>query len=185
MKERMTAKLEIIMGNMFSGKTSELIRRLKRHKVIGHEVLVINSEKDSRNKGSVLQTHDRETFECLKICNLLDVVESEEYKSARVVAIDEAQFFKNLHEFVKVALKDKKHVILAGLDGDYKQETFGELLTLIPLADEVTKLTAMCMDCMDGTAGPFTKRRTISTCASIQELIGGGEIYKAVCRNHL
>ena len=167
---------------MFSGKTSELIRRLKRHKVVGHSVLVINSGKDTRNRGNVLQTHDKDTFDCLKTYNLLEVLESDLYKKTKVVAIDEAQFFENLKTFTKVALSDKKHVILAGLDGDFRQETFGELLTLIPLADEVTKLTAMCMDCMDGTVGPFTKRTILG---SVQELVGGGDMYKAVCRNHL
>jgi thymidine kinase len=104
------------------------------------------------------------------------------YKNAKVIAIDEAQFFNNLRFFVEEAMKDNKHVILTGLDGDFQQRVFGELLLMIPLADDVTKLKALCMDCMDGTLGPFTKR-TISN--SLQELVGDSSIYRAVCRKHL
>ena len=178
----MCGKLEIIMGGMFSGKSSELIRRLKRHRVIGDRILVINSIKDTRNEDSVLQTHDKETFECIKTDNLLVVTTHERYKNAKVIAVDEAQFFDNIRFFVEEAMKDKKHVILAGLDGDFRQHVFGELISVIPLADEVTKLKALCMECMDGTLGPFTKR-TISN--SIQELVGDSTIYRAVCRKHL
>lgn len=178
----MGAKLEIIMGSMFSGKTSELIRRLKRHRVIGDKVLVINSKKDVRNESDVLQTHDKSTFECLKTNDLSDVVHTQMYFDATVVAIDESQFFEGLRPFVEQALGDYKHVILAGLDGDFRQRVFGELLALIPLADDVTKLTALCMKCMNGTLGPFTKRTVID---AKQELIGDCESYRAVCRRHL
>lgn len=178
----MCAKLEIIMGNMFSGKTSELIRRLKRHRAIGDRVVVINSKKDTRNESEVLQTHDKSTFECVKTDNLMSVVETDEYHHAQVVAVDEAQFFVGLRPFVERALKEEKHVILAGLDGDFRQRVFGELLELIPLADDVTKLKALCMRCMDGTLGPFTKR-TVKN--DKQELIGEADTYRAVCRMHL
>jgi len=176
------SKLEIIMGNMFSGKTSELIRRIKRHHIIGDRVLVINSGTDTRNEASVLQTHDKVTFECIKTNNLFEVSTCQQYQSAKVIAVDEVQFFSNLRFFVEHAMEDKKHVILTGLDGDYQQQVFGELLSVIPLADEVTKLSAMCMECLDGTLGPFTKR--IVTC-SHQELVGDSNSYRAVCRKHL
>jgi thymidine kinase len=178
----MCAKLEIIMGSMFSGKTSELIRRLKRHQVIHDNVLVINSKKDIRNESSVLQTHDKSTFECVKTNNLMSVVGSDEYYNSDVIAVDEAQFFEGLRPFVEAALKEEKHVILAGLDGDFRQRVFGELLELIPLADDVTKLKALCMECMDGTLGPFTKR---TSSRMEQELIGECDVYRAVCRKHL
>jgi thymidine kinase len=178
----MPARLEIIMGNMFSGKTSELIRRLKRHSAIGDTVLVINSKKDVRNEGDFLQTHDRSTFDCLKTNVLADVFGTQKYFDAVVVAVDEAQFFEGLRPFVEQALKDCKHVILTGLDGDFKQQVFGELLYLVPLADDVTKLKALCMECMNGTLGPFSKRTSSST---EQELVGDVDVYRAVCRMHL
>ena len=178
----MCAKLEIIMGNMFSGKTSELIRRLKRHQVIRDKVLVINSKKDIRNMSEVLQTHDQNTFECIKTEHLMSVVGTDEWYDADVIAVDEAQFFEGLRPFVEQALKEEKHVILAGLDGDFRQRVFGELLELIPLADEVTKLKALCMVCMNGKLGPFTKR-TVKN--DEQELVGDSDVYRAVCRMHL
>ena len=167
---------------MFSGKSTELIRRLKRHRVIGDRILVINSSKDTRNEKSVLQTHDKETFECVKTVDLLEVTTTDMYLNAKVIAVDETQFFSNLRFFVEQAMKDNKHVLLAGLDGDFRQHVFGELLTLIPLADDVTKLKALCMECLDGTLGPFTKRTVGNT---LQELVGDADIYKAVCRKHL
>jgi thymidine kinase len=112
----------------------------------------------------------------------MSVLDTEEYWHATVVAIDETQFFSSLRPFVEEALKDGKHVILAGLDGDFKQQVFGELLTMIPLADEVTKLKALCMECMNGTLGPFTKRTVVN---ANQELVGDSDVYRAVCRMHL
>ncbi len=75
-----------------------------------------------------------------------------------------------------------KSVIIAGLDGDSSQRKFGELIDCIPLASEVTKLSALCMKCKDGTPGPFTKRMVDNTDL---ELIGGSDMYSAVCRKHL
>ncbi len=99
-----------------------------------------------------------------------------------VIAVDEAQFFSGLKSFVKKVLMDNKTILLAGLDGDYKQEKFGEIIDCIPLADKVFKITAMCMECMDGTHGPFTKRIVQN---DKLELVGDHDIYKAVCRKHL
>jgi len=166
------------MGNMFSGKTSELVRRLKRYEVIGKSILVINSSKDTRCLEHVLRTHDNMKFDCVKTNNLDEL----NYDKVDVIAIDEAQFFVGLRQFVKKALVHGKTVLLTGLDGDYKQEKIGEILDCVPLADKVFKLTAMCMECMDGTHGPFTKRIVNSDKV---ELVGGKEMYMAVCRKHL
>lgn len=170
--------LHIVMGNMFSGKTTEMIRRLKRYNVIGKRVVVINSQKDTRSPEEVLRTHDNVTFRCIKT-NDLTIVNTD---GCDVVALDEAQFFTGLKTFVEKELGAGKTILLAGLDGDYRQRTFGELLDCIPLANEVTKLAAMCMDCHDGTRGPFTKRIVDS---NQLELVGGDDMYKAVCRRHL
>jgi thymidine kinase len=174
--------LSIIMGNMFSGKTSELIRRLKRLKVIGKRILVVNSAKDTRSPDEVLKTHDNVKFNCYKVFDLFDLLDADEYDRADIIAIDEAQFFPSLKKFVEHCLMDDKSVILAGLDADSFQRKWGELLDCIPLACEVTKLSALCMCCNDGTLGPFTKR-TVED--KTLELIGGSDMYIAVCRKHL
>lgn len=170
--------LKIVMGNMFSGKTTELIRILKRYSVIGKSILVINSLKDVRSPDEVLKTHDDVKFNCKKTNNLMDI----DLGNSEVVAVDEAQFFTHLKEFCEKALDMGKIIILAGLDGDYLQRKFGEITECIPLADEVTKLSAICMCCMDGTPGPFTKRIINN---NQLELIGGNDMYQAVCRKHL
>jgi thymidine kinase len=174
--------LSIIMGNMFSGKTSELIRRLKRLKVIGKNILVVNSAKDTRSPEQVLKTHDNVKFNCLKVYDLFDIINKPEFDAADIIAIDEAQFFPRLKKFVDCCLHVNKSVILAGLDADSFQCKFGELLDCVPIACDVTKLSALCMRCNDGTPGPFTKRIVDD---KTLELIGGSDMYIAVCREHL
>ena len=174
--------LSIIMGNMFSGKTSELIRRLKRLKVIGKNIIVVNSAKDIRSPEEVLKTHDNVQFNCHKVFDLFELMNRDEFDMADIVAIDEAQFFPNLKKFVECCLHVGKSVILAGLDADSFQHKFGELIDCIPLACDVTKLSALCMRCNDGTLGPFTKRIVED---QRLELIGGSDMYVAVCRKHL
>lgn len=174
--------LSIIMGNMFSGKTSELIRRLKRLKVIGKNILVVNSAKDTRSPEQVLKTHDNVKFNCLKVYDLFDIINKPEFDAADIIAIDESQFFPRLKKFVDCCLHVNKSVILAGLDADSFQCKFGELLDCVPIACDVTKLSALCMRCNDGTPGPFTKRIVDD---KTLELIGGSDMYIAVCREHL
>ena len=166
------------MGGMFSGKSTELIRRVKRHVVIGKNILVVNSSKDTRSSEKVVRTHDGQVFKCQKVASLEDL----DYSSYDVVAVDEAQFFTGLRDFVERALRDKVHVILAGLDGDFQQQPFGQIFSVLPLADSVDKLCALCMLCRDGTLGPFSKRCVAGT---DQELVGDHESYKAVCRKCL
>ena len=89
-------ELSIIMGNMFSGKTSELIRRLKRLRIIGKNIMVINSAKDTRSPDEVLKTHDNVKFNCFKVLNLFDLENKDEFLKADIIAIDEAQFFHGL-----------------------------------------------------------------------------------------
>lgn len=174
--------LEIITGNMFSGKTTELIRRIKRYRFLGKKVCVINSNKDTRSINHVVHTHDGIDFDCVKLRQLPDALTNKIFCESDVVAIDEAQFFEHLKEFTQMCIFVNKHVIIAGLDADYKQEKFGQILDCVPMADSVTKLSALCVRCNDGTPGPFTKRIT-----DIQEVehVGGCESYEAVCRYHI
>ncbi len=173
------SKLDLIIGCMFSGKSSELIRRVNRQRVLpSNNILVINSRKDNRNSSNIVNTHDNVSIDCIKTDNL-NHIPIDEYN---IIAIDESQFFTGLKQFVKKCLDDDKHVIVAGLDGDFKQEIFGEILHLIPLADTITKLHALCKQCGDGTLASFSKRIIKS---DVQELVGAGEIYIPVCRKHL
>lgn len=172
-----TGRLEIILGPMFSGKTTELIRRTNRAKSVGKKVLCVNSQKDTRCAKEV-QTHDATRLSALKVTDLSDILEYiEEYD---IITIDEFQFFNNPIPIVENLLDQGKMVIISGLDGDFRQKRFGDILELVPQADRVDKLHALCYRC--GGDAPFTKR-IISD--SVQELIGASESYKACCRKHL
>ena len=91
-------------------------------------------------------------------------------------------FSRRLKKFVECVLVTGKTIILTGLDGDSYQRKFGELIDCIPLASEVTKLSALCMVCNNGNPGPFTQRKVAD---KTLELIGGSDMYEAVCRKHL
>ena len=175
----MRGRIELIVGPMFSGKSSELIRRVKRYTRANRECLVIKYKKDTRYTGpDDLSTHDRTTYPAVSAeIKLAEVLEKA--LTADVVAIDEAQFFVDLVEFAEGLAKLGKTVLVAGLDGDFEQKPFLPMLYLWPHAETILKLTAIC-DCNADAA--FTKRIVEST---QQELIGGAESYVAVCRECL
>ena len=122
--------------------------------------------------------HDGRRYPCVAIPRLVDL-SREILSSSDVIAIDEAQFFPDLFEFTTRAADEGVEVVVAGLDGDFKREPFGDILRLIPHADEVTKLRSECAIC--GTPAPFTARKVSST---DQTLVGGAESYLPVCREH-
>ena len=166
--------LEIIIGSMFSGKSTELIRRVKRYKSIGMKCCVINHSNDTRIEGEFINTHDGTSLPAIKTSDVL-LVNTKGYDT---IAIDEGQFFLNLKVAVLLMVKAGKHVIVAGLSGDYKRQKFGEILELIPFADDVTFKRALCKGCCHPQKhASFTKR--ISDEAA-QVLVNAK--YIAVCR---
>ncbi len=130
------ATIELIVGPMFSGKSTELLRRCSTYKAIGKKVLVINSILDTRC-GSEIQTHSKQTYSAIKVNTLREVSFD---TVPHVIAIDEAQFFPDLEYFVKAYEKYNIVILIAGLDGDYKRNFFGHILKLVPIADAITKL---------------------------------------------
>ena len=174
-------RLELIIGNMFSGKSSELIRRINREKSIQKKILVINFIGDNRYSTNSIATHDNTKVNSLKLAKLSDIPVNmvKQYDS---FFIDEAQFFPDLYTFVKNLVDiECKHVVVSGLDGDSNRQPFGDIIKLIPISDTVDKLTAYCIRCNNGTLGPFTKK--ISTSESVVD-IGGIDKYLPVCRKH-
>lgn len=170
--------LRVYLGCMFAGKTSEIIREYKRWSKIGKEVMCINYSKDNRyGEGNTVYTHDLETIACYKVEHLRDIVE-DVIKAHDVVLINEGQFFEDLEDFCHKWC-DTKHIVVSGLDGDYLRRPFGQILSIIPLADEVIKLKAFCKLCNDGTPAIFTKRTGKSTTQ-----IEIGNDYLPVCRKH-
>jgi len=180
----MTGKLEIILGNMFSGKSTELIRRYNREKTLNKRMICVNYYMDNRySSENKMVTHDNNSVESLKLSTLEQLLEPEILNKFDSVFIDEGQFFTDLYA-VALQLVDihNKHVIVAGLDGDYQRNKFGDIISLIPLSDTVDKLCAYCNKCNDGTYGPFTKKLIPSSPELIE--IGGKDLYIPVCRYH-
>lgn len=173
------ARLEIILGCMFSGKSSELIRRVSRYEAIGHKCCVINSALDTRTDG--VSTHSGKTRRALKVHDLGEVSRCDVFLDAQIVAVDEAQFFGDLIEFCLRCEELGKTLIIAGLDGDANRKPFGHILQCIPLCDEVVKLTAMDMVSKDGTPAIFSKR--LSTGTDVVD-VGGIDKYVAVSRQN-
>lgn len=182
-----SGKLELIIGNMFSGKSTELIRRIKRELSIHKKILVINYIDDNRYYDTeVISTHDKTTFESLKIKNFKKILNNiNQISSYDSIFIDEGQFFTDLYESVKYLTDTlQKHVIVAGLDGDSNRSIFGQMLSLIPIADNILKLKAYCIKCSNRNYAPFTKKIAEFNNPINSIDIGGIDKYIPVCRYH-
>nr|GMD35277.1 thymidine kinase-like [Ipomoea batatas] len=176
-------EVHVIIGPMFAGKTTALLRRVKYESNLGREVVMIKSSKDTRYAVDAVVTHDGTKFPCWALPDLSSFKQAlgiEAYEKVDVIGIDEAQFFGDLYDFCcEAADTDGKTVVVAGLDGDYLRRSFGSVLDIIPIAETVTKLTARCELC--GRKAFFTYRKTEET---ETELIGGCDMYMPVCREH-
>ena len=170
--------IHLIIGCMFSGKTTALINAAKMNKLLNKKVLMINYNLDNRYSSSnKMITHDLISVDCIAAeKNLLKcAVDSE----VDVICINEGQFFENLVVFCTAMCNIGKEIYVCGLDGDYLKRPFGEILNLIPHCDTVVKMYALCMKCKNGTKACFTKK--ISNSNSLIE-IGSYDIYMPVCR---
>lgn len=168
--------LDIVIGPMFSGKTSRILSLISRYGAIGKNILVVTHSSDKRYTNThELVSHDGQRAKCVQTDCLTNID-----MSADIIIIDETQFFNDIRSFVESMVdKYQKQVYLFGLDGDYNRKPFGEILDCIPLADKVEKLYAFCQDCSNGTPGLFSFRiKHISD----QVLVGGKESYKPLCR---
>ena len=173
-------ELHLIIGCMFSGKTTELLRIAKRLQSIGQRVLLVNYKEDKRYSDKDVTTHDQYKCEDIRSEYTLNI-ETINIHDYDVICINEAQFFSGLKSFCINILNDNKVVYVSGLDGDFKQYPFGEILDLVPLCDTINRLHAFCKVCKNGTPAYFTKRITAS---QEQKLIGTDQ-YIPVCRQHL
>ena len=174
--------LELIIGPMYAGKSTELIRAINRFKCLKKNIIIINHILNNRYGSSGLTTHNKETIEnCYRLENLNDLDETILNK-CDVIIIEELQFFNDaFNKVVNWVDKNHKIVIAAGLDGDFQRNSFGDVLRLIPYADKVYKLSALCKKCGDGTSAHFSKRITSDNSTT---LVGSDDIYEAVCRKH-
>ena len=171
--------LELILGCMFSGKTTKLLEIYNMYKICEVECCVVNYDKDKRYHEELLSTHDKKMIPCINVKHLREAVTDVNVSKCDVFLVNEGQFFVDVDEVVlDLVQKHGKKVYVCGLDGDYKQQTFGNLLNLIPRCDNYSKLHAICKVCKDGTPASFSKRITSET---DQEVIGSDN-YIPVCR---
>jgi len=190
--------LKLIIGPMFSSKSSSLLAEINRYKYITDKILVINSILDKQrnidmeinNQGvGFIKTHDNKTFPAIMINKLEELNTNtffnEKYNYADIILIDEGQFYTDLYLFLRNELNNKnnnKKFIVAGLSSDFNMEPIGDIIKLVPLADEILKLSALCIYCKDGTAASFTK--LIKKGDNSQVQVGAKELYSPCCRMH-
>ncbi|KAL2636248.1 hypothetical protein R1flu_007727 [Riccia fluitans] len=175
--------IHLILGPMFAGKSTALLKRAQEEVNAGRRVALVKSDKDSRYGLNAVVTHDGVQMPCYAVPDLASFraqVGDKIYREFDVIGIDEAQFFTDLYEFCLTAADyEGKTVIAAGLDGDFLRRRFGSTVDLVRVADSVVKLSSRCEIC--GRPAIFSFRKTLD----IQtEIIGGADVYMPVCRQH-
>ncbi len=171
-----TGWIEVVCGCMFSGKTEELIRRLRRAQIAKQKVAVFKPKVDNRYSSVNIVTHSDQSL-------MAKVIEDAEeifsfMDDAQVIGIDEGQFFKqNLVEVCEKLAFQGKRVIVAGLDQDYRGKPFDPMPQLLAIAEYITKTLAICVIC--GNPADRTQRKSAS---QDRVVVGAKDIYEARCR---
>jgi len=181
--------LEVLVGPMFAGKSSVLLSTIRRYEALGWNVFALTHSSDTRyTEVPHIASHDRQTRAAHPCATLMPMLGHCEYAESKLVVVEEGQFFPDLVDFVQhVVDKDKKHCVVVGLDGDANRRPFGQMLSLIPLADKVEKLTAMCKLCGDGTPALFSaaiSAEAATAAAKGDVCVGAEERYAPMCRRH-
>ncbi len=173
---RLNGWIEVVCGSMFSGKTEELIRRLKRVQFANVNLMLIKPKLDDRYHEENVVSHQGTSFEAICVEHSSEILDI--WKDQDVVAIDEAQFFDLELIDVCTELANKGvRVILAGLDMDFKGKPFGPMPGLLAVAEYVTKVHAICVSC--GNLAQFS-HRTVTD--EEQVMLGAVDEYKPLCR---
>lgn len=187
MQKNSLGKLEVICGSMFSGKSEELLYRLRRAEYAKKKVITIKHNIDNRKSYSCIVSHAGKEREAIPLGNCEDSLRALVKLSQEpidVIGIDEIQFFPDSTvEVIQQFLDHGKRVIVAGLDLDFRRQPFGIVPTLLAMADEVIKLRAICVVC--GNEANFSQRLVNGRPASLDEetvLVGGEECYEPRCR---
>lgn len=177
-----TGSIEVVCGPMFSGKTEELIRRVKRAQIAKQKIQIFKPEIDNRYHDQKVVSHSSLSIEALPVNSSSDIL-SNVFDSTRIIAIDEIQFFDDgIIDVVSRLARRGCRVICAGLDQDYKGNPFGPIPHLLAIADSVLKVQAICTVC--GAAASKTYRK-VEQNRHEQVLVGETEMYEARCRGHI
>lgn len=180
-----SGRIEVICGSMFSGKTEELIRRLRRARIAKQHVQVFKPVLDNRFAEEKVVSHNGQGLDAHPVNSASEIFEQLE-PGTTVVGVDEAQFFDEaLPGIVNELANRGLRVILAGLDMDFRAEPFGVMPALMALAEEVLKLHAICVEC--GEDACRTQRLVNGRPAHYADpviMVGASEVYEARCRQH-
>lgn len=183
-KTQMSGYLELILGPMFSGKTSKILELYKQCQFSNIPVVVINHSSDTRYSDTLLSTHDLNMIPCIQTNKLFDLLDdfsmNKQINDATVILINEGQFFDDLYIWTELMVEEKnKEVYICGLDGDFNRIKFGQIIDLIPMCDKVTKLKSLCSICKNGKKAVFSLRVSDSK----EQVLIGSDCYKPVCRS--
>ncbi|MEK6572920.1 MAG: thymidine kinase [Chloroflexota bacterium] len=180
-----TGSIEVITGSMFSGKTDELIRRLRRARIAKQKIQVFKPVIDNRYAVEKVTSHAGNEFDAIPVANA-NAISMLVEPDATVVAVDEAQFFDwHIADVCQSLASRGVRVIAAGLDMDFRGEPFGPMPLLMAQAEKVDKLQAICVVC--GMPASRTQRLIDGRPANYNDpvvQVGGSEAYEARCREH-
>lgn len=182
----------MIIGPMFAGKSSALQSIVRRNKAIGLDVLVLKHSIDRRylnvSENNFVISHDKLTCPAVECNKLMNMIGTDLLNSSPMIIVEEGQFFEDLIEFALVVVEELgKDLVVVGLDGDAHRKPFGKILELLPLADKVQRLYALCRYCADGTPALFTcpiNNTSSKATESGKPHVGGEDSYAPVCRKH-
>jgi thymidine kinase len=171
-----TGWIEVIAGCMFSGKTEELIRRLRRAQIAKQKVKIFKPKIDDRYSYESIVSHNEQSLPSILINDVSEIFKLSE--DAQVIGIDEAQFFdEKIVSICNNLASNGKRVIVSGLDQDYRGVPFEPMPQLLAIAEYISKQLAICVVC--GNPADKTQRKTTS---SERVVVGAADIYEARCR---
>jgi thymidine kinase len=169
--------IEVIVGSMFSGKSEELIRRLRRAQIARQEVAIFKPFIDTRFSSDHIVSHSEQKIPSIAVQDAFEILERS--GNAKVVGVDEGQFFGlELVEVCEKLASQGKRVIVAGLDQDYRGKPFEPMPQMLAIAESITKTLAICVKC----GNPANRTQRISK-EKDRVLVGATEMYEARCRN--
>ena len=194
MIQKNQSQLDLVLGTMFSGKTTYILSQIAKMAELNYSILYINIEFDNRSE-NIFSTHNpffdsqKDFVKRESISNNVSMIKTKklsdiDFEAKDVIIIDESHFFDDLIEFVNKCLDANKYVIVAGLIADFKGNKFGKTLDLIPICSNIKRLHAYCAECAkDKICCIATYSKRIVKCKKSID-IGGSEKYIPVCRNH-
>lgn len=172
--------ISLIIGPMFSGKTTEIVRLLTRHQIAGEKVLLCRHRTDTR--GILTHTPLSHKLEEIFLDSLAELQKINDFESYKVIGVDEGQFFPNLARDVSLLANNGYEIIIAGLNATSEQSPFEEIQKVIPIAEKITKLNSVCMKCGNDFAS-FTYYKGKHKEGDV--LVGDEKDYSVLCRKCL